>query len=84
MEKSLNRGYIVRLEHSSGFPCISKMVSGSRHINPVRKSLQTTTLNLMKMAEKFSKRVEYMVGRSEQFLLFSQCFQDLYNERFQL
>ena len=27
------------------------------------------------MAEKFSKRVENMMGRYEQFLLFPQCFQ---------
>ena len=29
----------------------------------------------MKMAEKFSKRLENMMGRYEQFLLFQQCFQ---------
>ena len=29
----------------------------------------------MKMAEKFSKRLENMMGRYEQFLLFPQCFQ---------
>ena len=54
------------------------MASGSRHINPLPKqlnNLQTTILDLMKMAEKFSKRVENMMGRYEQFLLFPQCFQ---------
>ena len=44
------------------------------------KSLQTTMLNSMKMEECFSKQVENTVGkgeiaRSEQFLLFPQCFQ---------
>ena len=29
----------------------------------------------MKMAENFSKRLENMMGRYEQFLLFPQCFQ---------
>ena len=29
----------------------------------------------MKMAEKFSKRLENMMRRYEQFLLFPQCFQ---------
>ena len=50
--------------------------TGSGHINPFpkrRKSLQTTILNLMKMAERFSKRLEKMMGRYEQFLLFTQC-----------
>ena len=68
------------------FACISKMASGSGHINLFpkrRKSLQTTILNLMKMAEKFSKRLENMMGRYEQFLLFPTEFsKDLYKERF--
>ena len=29
----------------------------------------------MKMAEKFSNKLENMMGRYEQFLLFPQCFQ---------
>ena len=42
--------------------------------------LQTTILYLMKIAKKFSKRVENTVGkeeipRYEQFLLYPQCFQ---------
>ena len=60
------------------FACISKMASGSGHINPFpkrRKSLQTTILNLMKMAEKFSKRLENVMGRYKQLLLFPKCFQ---------
>ena len=44
------------------------------------KSLQTTILNWMKMAESSSKGVENTVGKGEiarnrQFLLFPQCFQ---------
>ena len=46
------------------------------------KSLKTTISNLMKMAKKFSKRVESTVGKGEiacyeQFLLFPQCFKRL-------
>ena len=46
------------------------------------KSLQMTTLNLMKLAE-FSRRVENTVGKGEiacyeQFLLFPQHFQDMF------
>ena len=60
------------------FACISKMASGSEHINPFpkrRKSLQTIILNLIKTAEKFSKIFENTMGRYEQFLLFPQCFE---------
>ena len=44
--------------------------------------MQTTISNLIKMA-KFSKQVQNTVGKGEialyeQFLLFPQCFQDLY------
>ena len=43
-----------------------------------------TILNLIKIGEKFSKRVENAVGegeiaRYEQFLLFPQCFQKICN-----
>ena len=68
----------------------SKILSSGNELNlskttnfltlPNRKSLLTTILNLMKMVKKLSRRVEKAEGkgeiaRSEQFLLFPQCFQ---------
>ena len=49
------------------------------------KGLQTTILSSIKMAESSPKRLKNTVGegenaRYEQFLLFPQCFEDLYEE----